>query len=518
MNPPSSSAAAERVLVLAPLGRDAALTCQLLGEAGLRGERCPGLDDLCRQMAAGAGAVLVAEEALAPARVQCLVRALDGQPPWSTLPLLVLTHGRNAAAREAEVLKALETRRGVTFLERPVRIMTLISTVQAALEARRRQYQIRDLLHQAEEGIRYRDEFLAMLGHELRNPLTPIRNVVNLLRLEDPPAAPTLHWGLDVIDRQTRQLAHLVDDLLDVARVTQGRIVLRPVAVALAEVMTAAAETARPLIEERRHALTLTLPPLPVLVRADPARLTQVLVNLLHNAAKYTEPGGRIWLSGSRQGGEAVVSVRDTGIGIPAGFLPQVFELFTQASHSLARSQGGLGLGLTLVRRLVQMHGGSVQAFSGGEGRGSEFVVRLPALEAADADAAPGVPAQGGGPASRRVLVVDDNPDVVRSLGALLGIMGHAVRLAGDGAAALEEARAFRPQVVLLDIGMPGMDGYAVARQLRREHGQTLQLIALTGYGQEQDLRRAREAGFDRHIVKPLEADQLRALLQAAGP
>jgi CheY-like chemotaxis protein len=320
-----------------------------------------------------------------------------------------------------------------------------------------------------------------------------------------------------VVDRQVRHLTRLVDDLLDVSRITRGKIRLQLAPLDVAGPVSAAVETSRPLIESRGHEFHLSLPPERVCVKADAARLSQVLSNLLNNAAKYTDQGGHIWLTVERDGGDVVFRVRDTGPGIPADVLPRIFDLFTQADQSLDRSQGGLGIGLTLVRRLVEMHGGSVQALS--PGQGSEFIVRLPALTDAHPTPAPsnGEAARPAGGGHRRILVVDDNADSADTLAMLARLDGHEVWTAHTGAAALEAARAVRPEVVLLDIGLPGMDGYEVARRLRDgAAGGPLLLAAVTGYGQEADRNRSRQAGFDMHLVKPVEPEVLRRLLQGS--
>jgi CheY-like chemotaxis protein/two-component sensor histidine kinase len=314
----------------------------------------------------------------------------------------------------------------------------------------------------------------------------------------------------------------LVDDLLDVARIARGKIELQKEVVELTTVVARAVETSRPLIDARKHDLTVSLPAEPVRLEADPARLAQVLINLLNNAAKYTEEGGRIWLTAERERCGVTLRVRDTGVGIPPEVLPHVFGLFTQEERSLARSQGGLGIGLSLVRGLVEMHGGSVEATSPGVGRGSEFTVRLPALPEALGAEANGKPVGAGAPAGRtssqRILVVDDNRDSAESLAMLLQVQGHEVQTAHDGLAALETARAFRPDIVLLDIGLPRMDGHEVARRLRREEGRQAVLVALTGYGTDEDHRRSQEAGFDYHLVKPVELDALYQLLIRPEP
>jgi signal transduction histidine kinase/ActR/RegA family two-component response regulator len=372
------------------------------------------------------------------------------------------------------------------------------------------------LYRQLQEADRRKDEFLAMLAHELRNPLAPILNAMHVLRLRNAEDA-SLQRQTAVIERQVRHMSRLLDDLLDVSRITRGKIKLRKDPVDLSTVVEQAVETSRTLIEERRHALSVSLPVEPLRVEGDLTRLVQVVANLLNNAAKYTDPGGRIEVSAGREGDEAVIRVRDTGIGIAPEHLPHVFDLFTQADRAIDRAQGGLGIGLTMVQRLAQMHGGRVAAGSAGPGQGSEFVVCLPLL--------PDVPGATGAPLAtsaerlrrpRRILVVDDNEDAARSLADLLELYAHQVEVVHDGASALEAVRVHRPEVVLLDIGLPGIDGYEVARRLRRQtDAASLLLVALSGYGQEEDQRRALEAGFDDHLTKPVEFEALDRLLAA---
>jgi PAS domain S-box-containing protein len=375
----------------------------------------------------------------------------------------------------------------------------------------------------AEEALkdadRRKDEFLAMLAHELRNPLAPIRNAVQIMRLLGS-ADPQLEQARDMIARQVQHMTRLVDDLLEVSRITRGKIKLQKEPVDLVAVVGRALETTRPLIEARKHKVTVSFPPEPIPLEADPTRLAQVLANLLDNAAKYTESGGQIWLTVGHEGGEAVVRIRDSGIGIAPDLLHGIFDLFTQADRSLDRSQGGLGIGLTLVKSLVEMHGGVVTAESHGSGKGSEFIVRLPlSSRMVEKENPTGLGTAAFTPASpRRVLVVDDNKDVAESIAMLLQLRGHNVRVALDGRTALEMARVYRPQVVLLDIGLPHVDGYEVARQLRQEFGpEGLLLVAVTGYGQSEDRRKSAQAGFDFHLVKPINPDELEALFDRSG-
>jgi signal transduction histidine kinase/DNA-binding response OmpR family regulator len=364
---------------------------------------------------------------------------------------------------------------------------------------------------------RRKDEFLATLAHELRNPLAPIRNVLAIMRLSGGDA-PAVDSACAVIERQVGQLVRLVDDLLDVARITTNRLELRKARIDLAEVVQMAVETSRPLIDEHGQDFAIAMPPHPIALDGDLTRLAQVVSNLLNNAAKYTDRGGHIWLTAGQQGREAVVTVRDTGVGIPTEMLPHIFEMFTQVDRSLERSHHGLGIGLTLAKQIVDLHGGTITAYSDGPGTGSAVVIRLPVVQepaAAPSSAHPAakqpVPA-----AARRIMVVDDERISAISLGRLLTLMGHEVRTAHDGLEAVGVAEAFRPDVVLLDIGLPKMNGYDVARKVRQQPwGQGMVLIALTGWGQEADRRRAREAGFDHHLVKPVDPATLTQLLRS---
>ena len=364
---------------------------------------------------------------------------------------------------------------------------------------------------------RRKDEFLAMLGHELRNPLAPISSAVRLLRLQKN-ETPMQRQACAIIERQVGQLNHLVDDLLEVSRITTGRVQLRQEQVAVSDIVERAVETAQPLITQHRHHLTVRLPAQPVWLHADAARLEQVVVNLLTNAAKYTDEGGCIELSVQHDGPDAVLRVRDTGIGIAPNLLPHVFDLFTQAERSLDRSQGGLGIGLCLVQRLVELHGGTVSAHSV-QGQGSEFVVRLPSMLTWVEP--PGLlVAAPAGPLEKhcRVLVVDDNVDAAQTLEMLLEFSGYEVRMVHDGLSAVEAALAWRPDAVLLDIGLPGLSGYGVAKRIRLEASlEGMVLIALTGYSQETDRQFSREAGFDHHLAKPANFDVLENILKTVS-
>jgi CheY-like chemotaxis protein/nitrogen-specific signal transduction histidine kinase len=378
---------------------------------------------------------------------------------------------------------------------------------------------------------RRKDEFFAMLSHELRNPIAAITNAVHLLGLDHGAESLIQHQARSIIERQMGQLNHLIDDLLEVSRITTGRVQLRRERIAVGGIVEVVAETVRPQIEQHRHHFTISLPSEPIWVFADAARLEQVVVNLLTNAAKYTAEGGQISLIVEQEGNECVLRVRDTGVGIDPVLLPRIFDLFTQAERSWDRSQGGLGIGLALVQRLTELHGGRVEAYSA-LGQGSEFVVRLPVeltlrktsevsetLEASSVPAAIQPAEPGRAKATARVLMVDDSVDFVESMAIMLRLSGFDVRTAHTGPAALEAAIAFEPEVVFLDIGLPEMNGYEVARHLREQPKlKNVRLVALTGYGQESDLRRAQVAGFDVHLVKPVGIQKLQDLLATLLP
>jgi PAS domain S-box-containing protein len=366
------------------------------------------------------------------------------------------------------------------------------------------------------DADRRKDEFLAMLAHELRSPLAPIRSAAEVLRMGQAPAA---QWAREVIERQTQHLTRLVDDLLDVSRITRGMVTIRREPVDVAAVVQRSVETSRPMIDARHQHLSVSIPERSVRVEGDLTRLVQVMANLLNNAAKYTEETGHIWVEVRDEGEKVAISVRDDGMGLSAELLPHVFDLFTQAARSLDRSQGGLGVGLTLVRRLVELHGGTVEARSEGPGRGSEFIVRMPVLDRDEVRGEAAAPTGAADPFGRqlRVLVVEDHRDSADMMAYLIKIAGHSVETAEDGRSALQAALAAPPDVVVCDIGLPGMNGYELAAQIRQQPVLSrVRLIAVSGYGREEDRRRARDAGFDAHVTKPVEPDVLHSVLQGA--
>ncbi len=432
------------------------------------------------------------------------------------VPIIFVTAG---AADRQRRFRGYETG-AVDFLNKPIEPDILRSKASVFFELYQQRHQIaaqRDELKAYAEALteadRRKDEFLATLAHELRNPLSPIRNGLDILRAS--PAAPKAEEIRDMMDRQLSHLVRLVDDLLDVSRVSQGKVELRKEQIALSELLKTAIEASNPLIGAGQHELILDLPNAEVWLDADLTRLSQVVSNLLNNAAKYTPEGGRIVLSARRDRDEVLISVSDNGIGIPADMLPRVFDLFTQVRDNLDRSRGGLGIGLALVKQLVEMHGGSIAAESAGSGKGSSFRLRLPVAGAS----APSVSAEAPSPVSRqdarlKVLVVDDNFDVAQTTGWMIEAIGHDYRLVHESKLAVQTAREYRPDAILLDINMPGMDGYAVCRALR-EHAlfEDTVIIAQTGWGQPQDRASTGESGFDHHLTKPVNMDRLEQVL-----
>lgn len=504
----SSVASEQRVLILAPVGKDARLLQAMLVSQSIVSDVCADLDMLIEEIDCGVAALLIAEEAL-PAGEVALAGVIERQPPWSDLPILLLTrHGEDSCT----TFHALESLGNVTLLERPVRASAVASAVRSAIRARARQYQTRAHLVEREQADRRKDEFLATLAHELRNPLAPIRNSVQVMRLSSPNELDG--QLLEIMDRQVNYMVRLVDDLLELSRITRGKIELRKESVELREVIATTLETLKPLIAAAGHELTVASPAEPLVVEADPTRLGQIFTNLIDNAAKYTNAGGHIDISMDRDGDDAVVRVSDTGIGISAEALSSVFDMFVQIDNRESRGQSGLGIGLTLVRSLIELHGGTIEARSAGRGSGSEFEVRLPLTnrESARANAEPRV--ESALVRHARVLVVDDNHDAADSLGSVLRVLGLEVRVEYDGESALAALEEFDPTAIFLDLGMPGMDGYETAARIRaRREGKKALLVALTGWGQDRDRARTGRAGFDKHLVKPAGMDALQSVL-----
>jgi PAS domain S-box-containing protein len=417
-------------------------------------------------------------------------------------------------ARARDGKETVVSYNATTFHDRDRKLQGVFAAARDVTERSRFEMQMLEQAAELSDLHHRKDEFLAMLSHELRSPLAPIANAVQLLGFQRGSENLIQQQARGIIERQMGQLQHLVDDLLEVSRITTGRVQLRREPVAVSRIVGVALETVRPLIEQRRHELTVSLPPEPIWLHADAARLEQVVVNLLTNAAKYTEEGGHVWLTVKQEGNECVLRVRDTGVGITPALLPCIFDLFTQAERSLDRSQGGLGIGLALVKQLTELHGGKVEA-SSVLGQGSEFVVRLPVMPT-DTSKPPSPVAETGQPTVRplRVLVVDDNVDTVFSFSMLLKASGHDVRPAHDGPTAVQAALDYRPDVVFLDIGLPGLNGYEVAKQIRQHPVlKSVVLIALSGYGQDSDRQTSLQAGFNHHLVKPARLAEILQIL-----
>jgi signal transduction histidine kinase len=500
--------------IVTPNETDARVAMSFLEDAGIQACACASLLQLCLQPAAAIGCVVLVEEALVHTHVQDFAAVLSSQPPWSDLPLVLVAS--EGTALGALVERVFSESGNVAVLERPLNPVSLISAVRVGLRARHRQFQVRDLLEQRASALRMRDEFLAMLAHELRNPLAPVRNAVYIMKhlnIDDPMFAKTR----DLIDRQVTHMARLVDDLLDVSRLELGKMQLQLQPLDLNAAVTAAVESCQPITKDRGHTVDVRLGDAPLCIHADPVRIEQVIANLVTNAAKFTPPGGTIVVEASGDGATASVTVTDSGIGIKPDMLGAVFDLFTQDTSSLARAEGGLGIGLTLVKRLVELHGGTVDVASAGLGRGAQFTARFglstaPIIcDVADAVA-------GRAASTKRILVIEDNADVRESLGMLLRMWGHGVDFAETGPRGVQRAEELEPEVALIDLGLPELSGYDVARKIRSRDAawaKQVKLVALTGYGRDTDRERALQAGFDCHLVKPIDPDVLAKALQS---
>lgn len=512
-----------RIVALVSTRRDGGLLQANLDKAGVASVACTSCAELSQQLSLGAGAVLLTDDVMTCEAEDTLRTYIDNQQPWSDLPILIFSSGAEFELRARTSLVA-ERYGNVTLLERPVRLVSLISAVRSALRSRQRQYAVRDYLARCEELSRQlaeaaqrKDEFLAMLGHELRNPLAAASTAVQLLQVAAPESDAALS-ARKIAELQMAHMSRLVGDLLDMSRLARGRVQLKKSHIDVASLCQMALDTMQATIKSRNQHFECRMPAHPITIHADETRMRQVLENLLSNASKYTPAGGRIVLTGEQIGNELALTVEDTGDGISKELMPHIFEPFSQEKRSLARSDGGLGIGLSVVKSLVDLHGGTIQAYSDGPGKGSKFVVRLPVLtdHTAASDPESGEP-HGLSESQLRVLIVDDNEQLAHLLGQLIESFGHRVRIVNDGIPALTTAQEFKPELVLLDIGLPGIDGYEVARRLRASTEIRQPVIAaVTGYGQEEDRQRARRAGFDRHLVKPLTVGALNELFAIA--
>jgi signal transduction histidine kinase/BarA-like signal transduction histidine kinase len=514
MNVPYSSLE-HRILVRAPTARDAVTASTVLRRAGFDAHAFTSLSALVEEMSHGAGAIVLAEEALADPAADAMQRALAEQPAWSDLPVLVLAR---QGVHSHAVGIAVHTSANVTVIERPVRMASFLSSVRSAMRARARQYDLRALLQGLREADQRKTEFLATLAHELRNPLAPLLTALSLLVRKRPePAEAARHYAM--MRRQIDHMVRLVDDLMEVSRITRGKIELDIGAVDLQRVLHDAAELSRPQIDKAQHVFSAQMPLDALVLQGDAVRLTQVFSNLLNNAAKYTPSGGHIDLVLRREPGQAVVEVRDDGIGIARPMLGSIFDMFVQANDTAKSAQGGLGIGLTLVRSLVELHGGTVAVDSKGLGLGAQFTVRLPVHAPSSGLPAPQAAARALPHVAAVALVVDDNQDAADTLGELLDTMGFAVTVVYSGQAALDALASIQPALAILDIGMPGMDGFKLAQRIRQNAANTdMVLVALTGWGQPRDREKSAAAGFDHHLVKPLDMDKLMPILEAMQP
>ena len=499
-----------RVVICAPTGQDALLAVKVFEQSGIDSVVSLQAQELVQHLRRGAGCVLLVEEALLDGNMNIVANYMATQPTWSDIPVLLMTR---SGADSQVVQRAVSELGNVTLMERPVRTSALLSATRSALRARQRQYQVRD-------ADQRKDEFLATLAHELRNPLAPIQTSMGILKHLHPDSPPLTQLR-KVVNRQVRHLTRLVDDLLDVARITSGKVVLQKSPVTLASVLNHAVEISSSAMEVKHHTLAVEAPQEGWMLDADRARLVQTIANLLVNAAKFTPPQGLIALCASVRGNVLLVSVRDNGIGMEASSLSHIFDLFAQTPVP-GQAPTGLGIGLSLARQFAQMHGGVLQANSDGLGCGSEFVLTLPVVSGRalapdiEKDFQPTTSFFGlDTTAARKILVVDDNVDAANTLHDLLDLDGFEVTTAYDGVAAVSAAASIQPEVVVMDIGMPGMNGYEAARLIRKQPGgQTIVLIALTGWGQATDKKRASLAGFDHHLVKPVDYDLLMRCLQ----
>lgn len=525
----------QSILILAPTGRDGDLSARVFGDHRLQAEVCADPQELAEKLAGGAGLVFLTEEALTPAVMQRLVKALEQQPPWSDIPLVILTSGGGETPANAEALATLVEKGNVTLIERPVRVMTLVSAVKSALRARRRQFDVRDYLsaeerakdelmraiQRAEEANNLKDEFLATVSHELRTPLMAVLGWAHLLRSNNLDEAGERR-AVETIERNARAQQQLIEDLLDVSRIITGKLRLDVRPVSPSSFIDAAVESVRPAADAKEIQLGIFSDPNIGSISGDAGRLQQVVWNLLSNAIKFTPRGGRVHLKLQRMNSHVEISVMDTGQGIRKDFLPYVFERFRQADMKTTRAHGGLGLGLAIVRQLVELHGGTVAVTSEGEGKGATFVVRLPVLPVCQNLPVPGQQQQSGREAPSKdsatdlagvkVLVVDDEADTCELLRSLLSRCGAEVTAARSTNEAIRLFQLVHPDVLVSDIGMPYEDGYELMRKVRalpEVKGGKVPAVALTAYARPEDRLKALRAGYQMHVTKPIELDEL---------
>jgi signal transduction histidine kinase/CheY-like chemotaxis protein len=503
-----------RALVVTSNSIDADLALGFLREAGIKATICGSVRDLRNEFSEDVGCVALSGDCLVETELPLLYDTIAAQAHWSDIPLILIAPA--GAGLSSFVEQTFPNAGNLTILEQPLNPATLVSAIRVAHRARARQLEIRDLLEDRDRALQMRDEFLAMLAHELRNPLAPMRNAVYLqkmLRIDDP----LLEKTRDIFDRQVTNLSRMVDDLLDVARLERGKLQLQRQRVDLNAIVAAAVDSSMALAQVRHQRVDVRLTADSLFIDADPVRIEQLITNLLTNAAKFTPEGGDITVSSSREGEMALVSVQDNGAGLSEDMLTRIFNPFIQADRTLARSKGGLGLGLTIAHRLTELHGGTLQAISAGTNQGSTFTVRFPLLKKRWTDLSPrgssDLPIQ-----KRRVLVVEDNDDIRESLRMILDAWGHDVTVSDTGQKGLELIARMQPEIAFIDIGLPVLDGYQVARSIRASSHPScaMKLIAITGYGQPDDRERALQAGFDAHMLKPVDPLSLQTILQSA--
>jgi signal transduction histidine kinase len=504
----------ELALLVSPNATDAEFALGFLHAQGIDARSFPDLRSATEALDERSGCLVLIDHALVTEDLPALRRKLRQLPEWFDLPLILVA--RNAGEFAGIVAQAFPRSGNVTLLERPLNPHTFTSAVEVALRATARQREIGELLEQRDQAVRLRDEFLAMLAHELRNPLAPMRNALYLLRRADL-REPGARSSLDILQRQLDHIVRMVDDLMDVARLERGKVVLKKQCIDLNQSVAAATDTCRPFAQQQGHRIVSDFHADALPVEADTVRIEQIVCNLLHNAAKFTQAPGPIRVQTAAEAGRAQIIVEDQGIGFAPDSAAALFDPFLQVNPGLDRAGSGLGMGLTIAKRLAELHGGSIEASSEGPGKGARFVVRLPLLAAATASAEVASGAETP-PVPRRVVVVEDNADIRSTLDSMLRMWGHQVDSAADGVAGLDCILRLEPDIALIDIGLPGMNGYDIARAVRRRRpGKAIMLVAVTGYGQPTDLRASTEAGFDGHLLKPVEPEVLERLLARLG-